>query len=173
MPEEFAPRRAPSCALTGLPGSSITHPEGLSSSAQAAAGTGHPGVCSGRKKATPLTHYSTVTRSLLALTLFRVSATCCFSSVRDFQPRPDLVSAVGSLPEINSKKLLSSQRQRRLLKVTLNTRSFVSHPVVVIQGHNSCNCSAKSIGEREEHCFTYSESVGGDSCKIYLFILLL
>ncbi len=39
MPEEPPSRRAPSCAVTGLLGPESTHPEGLSTPAQAPAGT--------------------------------------------------------------------------------------------------------------------------------------
>lgn len=59
----------------------------------------------------------------------RLCNCCCFSSLRDFQPRPDLVSVVESLQEIKSKKLLSSQPQRPLLKVSLSTIHLVSHLV--------------------------------------------
>lgn len=74
VPEEYAPRRAPSCVLSGLPGSSVAHPEGLSSSAQATAGTGNPGIHIWPRKATPLLHHSTDSHSLVVLVLIETVA---------------------------------------------------------------------------------------------------
>lgn len=56
MPEESSSRRASSGALTGLPGPEGTHPEDLSSSAQAPAGTVN--LCFHISSATPLSRAS-------------------------------------------------------------------------------------------------------------------
>lgn len=112
--------------------------------------------------------------------------TCCFvlffsSSVRDLQPRPDLGSAVQSLPEINSKKLPSSRRQKRLSKVGIpcdvpkHLNAFPEFKMESKRIHcswtsfkiNSISCKAWFFKLRRQSSFNLCEQIKID--KIYVF----
>lgn len=139
VPEESSSRRAPSGALAGLPGPEGTHPEDLSSPAQAPAGTVNLCFHISSEKPLSLASYTSFTTNMVFDRLRLIDWHCLrriyscrlcksvVSSIRGFQPRPDLDSAVEGQPKISSKKQLLSQRQILPLKVTT-----ITYPSVLI-----------------------------------------
>lgn len=160
MPEEYPARRAPTCAITGLPGPESTHPENLSTFAQAPAGTvklisrptfmvlwhalslwivasthhQYIHICKARK--TIITLPGGLKLGVeISVTLLHFADFCniCFSFTRAIPLKPDLVSVVLRQPETRSKKQLLSQRQTRPLEVNtvINTSYLYLYTVDV------------------------------------------